>query len=291
MAIISFMLHYRKNNLITIWLILKHITLLRISLFGQNSIFLKFCMILLSYIFWGDNHMKSYYAFVYLDNESIESLYSQIFDDIAEKNQLQTNTDGVDLSANSNVLNLLGMSIAGKGENSTTETIKIVTSTYRKAQCIINYFRDNSVFSIQTIIEKNQPFDESVLFVGKGTFFLSDIVNKRNGKSILFNPDGLQENYPVIDDDSLFILESGNTRFIHEHCSDYMNTDNYYKLDIYKNAKYGIMMHMSNSKIRKDIRHLTCVIKKSKSFNFTVFGKLIYSGDRFYQIAPFAIWQ
>lgn len=234
--------------------------------------------------------MRSYYSFVYLDDESIESLYSQIFDDIAEKSQLQTNASGVDLSANSKVLNIVGLSVNGKGEVSTTETAKIVTSIYKKAQCIINHFIDNTVFPIQTVIEKEQPFDESALFVGRGRFFLSDIVNKRNGTSILFNADELQETYPIIDENSLFVLESGNTRFIHDHCCDYMNTDDYYKLNINKNAKYGLMMHMSNSKIKKDLPHLTWEIKKSKSFNFTVMGELIYSGDRFFKIVPFAIW-
>lgn len=115
--------------------------------------------------------MRSYYSFVYLDDESVESLYSQIFDDIAEKSQLQTNAGGVDLSANSKVLNIVGLSVNGKGEVSTTETAKIVTSIYKKAQCIINNFIDNTVFPIQTVIEKEQPFDESTLFVGRGRFF------------------------------------------------------------------------------------------------------------------------
>lgn len=232
----------------------------------------------------------SYYSFVYLDDDLIASLYSQMFDDVSEKCELQTNMGGVDLSANSKVLNFVGMSVNGKGEVSTSETIKIVTSIYKKAQCIINYFIDNAVFPIQTVIEREHPFDENVLFVGKATFFLSDIVNKRNGKSLLHNTDELQESYPIIDENSLFVLESGNTRFIHDHCSDYMNTDDYYKLNINKNAKYGIMMHMSNSKIKKDLRHLTWSIKETKSFNFTVMGELIHSGDRFYKIVPFAIW-
>lgn len=86
-------------------------------------------------------------------------------------------------------------------------------------------------------------------------------------------------------------MESGNTDFIIKNCSEYMNSDNYYKSNQNKNINYGLIMHMSNTKIKKDIRHLTWEIKKAKHFKFYVFGELIKSSDRFYQISPFAIWQ
>ena len=94
-----------------------------------------------------------------------------------------------------------------------------------------------------------------------------------------------------LDDDSVLVLETGDTAFIKEHCSDYIDTDDYYAINVAANADFGIMMHMSNSKIKKAIRHLTWVIKRAKHFNFYVFEELIKSSDKYYKISPFAIWQ
>ncbi len=233
----------------------------------------------------------NYYPFIYLDDDMINSLYSQMFGDIIEKNISHNNSDEATLSINSNLFNILGATINNKDEYSLLETTKIVISTARKAQIIINYFRKQTIPPIQSIIKNNLPINEGQLFVGKSTFFLSDIVDKNTGASLLNNNMNSQYKNIVINDSSLYVLESGNTYFIHKHCTDYMNTDDYYRLNLTKNDKYGLMMHMSNSKIKKDIRHLTWAIERAKSFNFFVFGELIKSSEQFYKISPFAIWQ
>lgn len=236
--------------------------------------------------------MKPYYSFVYIDDYFIDSLYSQVFGDITEQTVLTTNSEDSNLSAESKIPSFFNFGLSGKETFSESYTNKFVISTPRKAQMLINYLTKEKTFipSLQEIIANNQPFNESLLFVGKGTFFLSDIIDKKTDSSLLYMNQESNYKKTIIDENSVLILETGNTYFIHKHCADYMNTDDYYKMNISKNVKYGIMMHMSNSKIKKDIRHLTWAISKAKSFNFFVFGELVKSSEQFYKAIPFAVW-
>ena len=234
--------------------------------------------------------MKDYYSFVYLDNDAIDILFPQIFGDVVEKNIIHSNEESIDASVNANLLSILGSNVSGKENSLSSENIKLVTSPARKAQLLIKYFKNNNDISIQDIIANNQPFVESLCFVGKGVFFLSDIYNKKTGSSLFQNVfDDTQR--IDLDDDSVLVLETGDTAFIKNHCSSYLDTDDYYSINMTANTNYGVMMHMSNSKIKKDIRHLTWVIKRAKHFNFYVFGELIKSSEKYYKISPFAIWQ
>ena len=114
--------------------------------------------------------MKKYYSYIYLDSIVIDDLYPQVFDEFAEKNVTYSNEDISNVSLNSNILNILGSSI-DKNENSIfSDHIKIVTSTAKKAQLLIDHFKGDET-SISKIIQKNIPFSESVFFVGKSTFF------------------------------------------------------------------------------------------------------------------------
>ena len=234
--------------------------------------------------------MKDYYSFIYLDNDSIDILYPQVFGDITERSIIHSSEESIDASINANILTVLGANTNSKENNMASESIKFVTSTPRKAQLLIKHFQSNIV-SIQDIIENCQPFDESLCFVGSGIFFLSDIYDNKTGNSLFQNTLENCLRRINLDDRSVLIMESGNTDFIIKNCSEYMNSDNYYKSNQNKNINYGLIMHMSNTKIKKDIRHLTWEIKKAKHFKFYVFGELIKSSDRFYQISPFAIWQ
>lgn len=230
--------------------------------------------------------MKDYFSFVYLDNSNIDDLYPQIFGDVIEKNILHSNEENTNMSIKANIFNILGSNADSKENVLISENVKIVIPTSRKAQLLINYFQNN-VLSIQDIIASNQPFEKSVFFVGNAVFFLSDIYNEKTGVS-LFNE---HENHVNLDDNSVLILETGNTDFIRRHCLDYMDTDDYYAINNNRNAKFGIMMHMSNLKMKKNIRHLTWEIKRAKHFKFYVFGQLVKSSQRFYKIVPFSIWQ
>lgn len=94
----------------------------------------------------------------------------------------------------------------------------------------------------------------------------------------------------ILDDDSVLVLETGNTGFIREYCSYYTNADDYFAINISKEQRYGVIMQMSNSKIRRALRHLTNEIRKAKHFNLSVFGKLREYGGGIYGVSPLAIW-
>lgn len=232
--------------------------------------------------------MKSFYSYVYLDQTVIEDLYPQVFEsDIIEKNIINSNEDITNMNINANLFKILGSEAKNSENNIFSENVKIVTSAARKAQLLINYFKTDTL-SIQEIILENEPFSESIFFVGKSTFFLKDIYNKDTGESIFPNDMIMMYNrtnpsHIELDNNSILILETGDDEYVRRYkkygCMDF----NPYTLEI--------MMHLSNIKIRKDVRHLTSIIRKRTSFDFYVFGELIPTNDYFYKISPFALWQ
>lgn len=234
--------------------------------------------------------MKDCYTFIYLDKKIIEMLYSQIFDNIEEEFISSVDAEQINAGIKSNLLNVLKSNIDGQESTSTSNNVKIVKSIYKKAQILINNFKHDKIININDIIDKNKMDNESIYFVGKSTFFLSDIYNNATGIS-LFKYPYIEDRYITINDDSVFVMETGNTDFIHTHCSSYIDTDDYYGINFMKNLDYGILMHISNNKIEKSIRHLTTKIKRAKHFNFYVFGELIKENKHYYKIIPFAIWQ
>ncbi len=238
--------------------------------------------------------MKEYYSFVYLDIDSIDNLYPQVFGDIIERNVITSNEESIDESINAKIFNILGANANNKQNSISSENLKFATSTARKAQLLINFFKTD-ITSIQDIIENVQATNEneSFYFVGNGTFFLSDIYDSQTGVSLFPTHETCENNiqHININNDSVLIMESGNTNFISKYCSECIDLDDYYKINLSNNLKYGIIMHMSNKKIKKDIRHLTYKIKKAKDFEFYVFGELTKASNRFYQISPFAIWR
>lgn len=222
--------------------------------------------------------MKNFYSFVYLDKDSVDDLYSQVFeDDVVEKFITNSNEDITDIDINANLLNVFGSQAKNSENNTFLENVKIVTSTARKAQLLINRFKTDKM-SLQDIIKDNKQWEESIYFIGKSTFFLKDIYNKETGKSIFLNN---CENFEL-SENSILILETGDDYYIEK-----------YKRTGYPSSPYifEAMMHVSNIKIKKDVRHLTSVIQQRNQFNFFVFGQIIHNDNKFYKISPFAIWQ
>lgn len=222
--------------------------------------------------------MKNFYSYVYLDTVVIDDLYPQVFEnDIIEKNIIQSNEDTTNMKVNANLLNILGSEARDIENNTFSESSKIVTSTARKAQLLINHLKTDKV-SLQDIITDNQETEESIFFVGKSTFFLKDIYNKETGKSIFLNSHTNLE----LNENSILILETGDDYYIEK-----------YKRTGYPSSPclFEAMMHISNIKIRKDVRHLTSVIHQRNQFDFFVLGELIHTNYKFYKISPFAIWQ
>ena len=174
--------------------------------------------------------MKKFYSYVYLDKNIIDDLYPQVFDDdITEKSITNSNEDITNMNINANLFNILGSEAKNSENNIFSENVKIVTSTARKAQLLINYFKTDTMY-IQEIILENQPFDESIFFVGRSTFFLRDIYNKNTGESLF--PDDMimlfnRSNPPRIElnNDSILILETGDDEYVRRYkkygCMDF----------------------------------------------------------------------
>lgn len=234
--------------------------------------------------------MKNYYSFAYLDKKMIDILYTQIFDNIVEKIISSTNTEQIDSELQASLFKFINSSIEGQESSITSNNVKIIDSIYKKAQILINHFKDENNININDIIDNNCMENESIYFVGKATFFLSDIYDRTSGLSLFSSP-YIEDRYITIDNNSVFVLETGNTDFIHKHCSSYIDTDDYYGINFMNNLDYGILMHLSNDKTEKSIRHLTTKIKRAKHFRFYVFGELIKENNEYYKISPFAVWQ
>ncbi|MCD7872913.1 MAG: hypothetical protein LUG21_06425 [Clostridiales bacterium] len=58
--------------------------------------------------------MKDYYSFIYLDEQMIEILYSQIFDNIVERNVSSSNEEQIKSNVKANLINVLNSSIDGQ---------------------------------------------------------------------------------------------------------------------------------------------------------------------------------
>lgn len=232
--------------------------------------------------------MKRYYSFVYLDEDAVQMLFSQVYGDIVEQDIEYSNLETMDSSVNTGLLEMLSSKISSKGEFSFSKKFKYVPSPARMTQMLIDQFKTDNIF-IQDIVESNQPFEESIYFVGKGTFFLSDMYNQKTGESLFVTALEEQISHINPNDNSVIVLEMGKTYFVQNYCSDQDNL----LIESEKPGcdKYGIMMHVSNAKMKKNFRHLTWEIKKAKKFDLYVFGEIVKCGDILYKISPFAIWR
>ena len=233
--------------------------------------------------------MKQFYSFVYLDSTAIDDLFPQVFnDDAIETIVTESSEETNDVAVNSDLFTVIGGAIDSRVSTTLSQNTRMVTSTARKAQLLISKFRTDEI-SIERIIQRNIPLTEGIFFVGQSTFFLRDIRDSTTDKSMFTEdepnrpPHSSDENV-VLNKDAILVLETGGEEYVRRYRNRrYMD----YTPDILE-----IMMHVSNVKIRKDVRHLTSVIRRRASFKLFVFGLLVpTSRDEFYKISPFAIWQ
>lgn len=233
--------------------------------------------------------MKQFYSFVYLDSTAIDDLYPQVFhDDAIETIATQSIEDTNDAEINANILKTIVGSIDSRVSTMLSPNARMVTSTARRAQLLIDYFKTDEI-SIANIIRENTPFTEGLFFVGQSTFFLRNIYDKKTGKSLFAHAESQQLPYSsnegvVLNTDAVLVLETGDEEYVYRYSQGrYVD---------YSPHILEIMMHVSNVKIRKDVRHLTSAIRRRASFRFFVFGLLVPTGrSEFYKISPLAIWQ
>ena len=211
----------------------------------------------------------------------INALYSQVFGDTIEKRIAREEEVNVTSTIKGNILKLIKASISSQEENTDSICEKIVISSAKKAQMLVKHIKREGIF-IQEIIANNQTIDESLLFVGKEHFYISDIYDDKKGCSLFSNRLEDEINYIKQDNTFVIVLESGNTEFVNKYC----NNDG----DMDCTPAYGILMHMSSEKMKKNLRHLTWKVERTKGFDFWVFGELIKCSEKYYKVCPYAIW-
>lgn len=149
-------------------------------------------------------------------------LYTQMFDNIVEKIISSTNTEQIDSELQASLFKFINSSIEGEESSITSNNIKIIDSIYKKAQILINHFKDENNININDIIDNNCMENESIYFVGKATFFLSDIYDKTTG-AWLYAVFRLENLIPILvfrSDKSNIVISDltkiGKSRFIDE---------------------------------------------------------------------------
>lgn len=241
-----------------------------------------------NFIYIGEHKMLRNY--IYIDENSINGLYNQLYDNVLEEtvsvqkkheNEIKgsVGTSGIMKS----VVNIEGNYDLTLDSQKTSEK-KIVLTLEKKVNALITVVSDNKCEYIKYILDENHPLEDSLIFVGKALFTLTALYDKEGMKTELHNY--LMEYYTQ---NPSLVLESGTTSHVKKY--SYHESDKYYNLMRYEKMKYGLSMHMGGDKIRQSIRHLTHNIEFGKKFMFNVFGELYSNGSVSYSIKPFAIWR
>lgn len=231
--------------------------------------------------------LKSY---IYLDEFEINALYNQLFPNILEETLIceTQNSGGLEGNVGGSILDAVSADGALNYSHSknTTKEIKTTVSIEHKANVLIQHICNNRLKSLEEVIDiakNNKSLLRGRIVVGYATFGLTYIYDSQDRLIDL-----MKIPYNFNKKDTTFILESGRRNNLKELS---VNEDgSYYEAYSASAGKYGLEMHMSGNKIRRETRHLTRVIKKGKSFDFTVLGQLSYAGDIHYSIKPFAVW-
>ena len=146
---------------------------------------------------------------------------------------------------NANFLNVLGSKLDSSKNTISSENTKIVTSTARKTQLLINHFKTDEI-SIEKIIEQNRPLDVKCLLCGSVKIFLRDIFDKSTGRSLFVNVEPHRASYTsanltdvnvVLNNDAVFVLETGDDEYVRRYMNGYYSD--------YSPGILEIMMHVS----------------------------------------------
>lgn len=234
--------------------------------------------------------MREYYSFLYLDKKSIENLYPQIFGDTVEKTIARSKEWEVESKIEAGIPKALDANIRGDKSALFSENIKTAKNNAVKAQELINWVRREEnikdIQYIQDIIESNKN-KNSFPFVGKAVFMLSDVsgIEKNIFLKDRTSIDGrLSFN---INDNAVFVLESGRTNFVDRNISEYQDTEVY---SLNRNCRYGIIMFVPKIYMEKEIYSLFTFFRMGEVTRLNVYGQAIKCSEYFYKIDPYAIW-
>lgn len=231
--------------------------------------------------------LKSY---IYLDEFEINALYNQLFPNILEETFIceTQNSGGMEGNVGGSILEVVsadGTLNYSHGKSVINEVKKSISIEY-KTNVLIQHICNNHLKSLEEVIDiakNNKSLLRGRIVVGYATFGLTHIYDSQDR---LINLAKIPYNFNK--KDSTFILESGCRKNLKE--LSVREDSDYYEAYSTITGKYGLEMHMSGNKMRREVRHLTQVIKMGKAFDFVVLGQLSYAGDIHYSIKPFAVW-
>lgn len=230
--------------------------------------------------------------YIYLDEEVIQGLYNQIYDNIIDEKVLTQNNFKGDIDGEVGTSGIV-KSMLDAGVEFNTEYVlqrvnekQLQLSIEKKTNLLISKISNDKIVKIKDILDEKHPLQESIIFVGKALFTLTALYDQNGLKTDL---SGSLITY--YNQNPSMILETGSTFNINKYSSYEEYNDDYFDMKEYEDMKYGVIMNLGEKKIRQSIRHLTFHIKFGKKFLFNVFGEMYYNGGIYYLIKPFAIWR
>lgn len=230
--------------------------------------------------------------YIYLDEDVIQGLYNQIFDNIIDETiSTQNNfkgdiSGGIEASGITKAVIDAGSNVGAEYTVQKTNEKQYQISVEKKTNLLISKISNGAPQKISDILDGKHPLKESIIFVGKALFTLISVYNQDGENTDLRN--SLISYY---DRNPSILLETGTTFHIGEYSIDYPDDDEYHDLREFENMKYGVIMNLGEKKIRQSIRHLTFNIKLGKKFLLNVFGEIYYDSGKYYIVKPFAIWR
>lgn len=229
--------------------------------------------------------------YIYLDEESIQGLYSQIYDNVLDEkisveNSYKGDVNGeIEATGLINSLVGLGADIGVEGSIQKISEKHFGLSIQKKTNLLISKLSNDVCVKIKDILDEKHPLKNSIIFVGEALFTLTAVYDKNGVKTKL---DGCLCKY--YNENPSLILKSGSIYNLDMSCEN-SKDDNYELIKEFGDMKYDITMHMGGDKIKESIRHLTHHIEFGKKFLFRIFGEIFYNGNFSYAIKPFAIWR
>ncbi|MCL2153085.1 MAG: hypothetical protein FWH57_09040 [Oscillospiraceae bacterium] len=237
-----------------------------------------------------DDHVTTLKSYIYLDEAEISGLYNQLYPNVIEKvtSTGKRSDNSLDGSLGGSVFGVVKAdgSYETNIEKNTTSETKETIPIERKANIIVAHVCNNKLRPLESIIDilrdSNSMLRGSIV-AGFATFALTYLYDE-NEKLIDLATcphNGDVKKYTLI-------LESGCTKNVTDLKLN--QKGDYYETSGTKGDKYGIEMHLGGEKMRREIRHLTYLVRNGKAFNFALLGHISHAGDKYYSIKPFAIW-
>lgn len=205
------------------------------------------------------------WAYMYLDEPSIESLYAQAYGNIVEEKSVYGGSSLISGSFGVKALGVIKAKMKGESAESSIEEIKTLKSAAEKAHRLIQELRSEDPSLIYVL----QLLPPQSLFVGTGKFVLDDVIDGETGQSVL-DP-STEIAHIGTHDDVVFqfsLLGTGDSELLTAR----------------------VIMRLSNRHFKKSFFHYAADVRQGALFSFNVFGQTPNCAQNDEVLVPFAVW-